>query len=204
MSSVPPISPSPPPRTPGAALSPGELQMIRDAIRARRYVRGAARVAFFSAASMIAIGALSLIFSVMPLSLFDAAVSIALLALGYGEFRGSVLMKRADPAAPWFLCRNQLMLIAMVAVVCPIVIYRMIPDIDQAFTSNPELNQLLDQKVVHNGAVHYAPFVVAGLVALVALSQGSLALYYITRKRRIRDYQDATPEWVQQVLATTA
>lgn len=178
--------------------------MVHDAIRARRYIRAAARVAFFSAASMIAIGALSLIFSIWPFSFFDTAVSIALLVLGYGEFRGSVRMKRADPSAPWFLCRNQLILIAFVAVICPFVVYRMIPDIDEAFTTNPELNQLLDEKAMHTTALHYAPLVVAGMVALVALSQGGLALYYLTRKRRIREYKEATPQWVQDVLATTA
>ncbi len=205
----------PPPHAPGTPLSVSEMQLIQQATTARHYIRSAARVAFMSAASMLAIAVISLVLSLLSFNVFDIVVSLALLTVGYFEYRGSNLMKRADSSAPWYLCRNQLIFIAMVAILCPIFVYRLIPEVDEAFATNPELNEVLNQSPdirsdihgmqtqIHQTSVHYAPYVIGGAIAVVAFSQGGLALYYLTRKRRVREYQEATPEWVRNVLNTT-
>ena len=203
-------------RDPSAPLTPADMLLVKKAIIARRYVRRAAWVALFSAGTMLALGALSLLLALLSLSPFEIAVSIALIAFGYGEYRGAVRMKRADASAPWFLCRNQLLFIAFIAVLTPIVVYRYIPVLDGFFALSPEFNEALTelpgmqgdiqsmQTKIHQASIHYAPYVVAAIILLVAVSQGSLALYYFRCKARIRKYQDATPEWVQNVLAATA
>lgn len=213
-----------PPKSEAAPALPGEdepidedgfpISPLRDqdhlwfvqASRLHRPLAGAASIARASGLSLMIMGAATAfvgILSVMTGGTFlPIVLGAILLTLGTMERSGAVAMAAANMRAPGQLARNQLSLLVIV--------------VASAWVSGAgsELGAML-QELVQGGSVPQelqarmtalASVLSRGLVipaAVVGLAvNGSLAVYYLTRKRPIGLFHRELPPWVVNIVTT--
>ena len=182
-------------------LASADYAAVRQALAARRPVQRAARIARASAISTLLIGAISLPIVVLSPSWMGAVATVALFTVGAIEYRGADLLSKAQLRAASLLARNQLLLLGLVVLYCVGQIVRaqqappggMLSAETRAQVADliPNLDQMVRDWVIFG----------YGLVILLSLAcQGGLAWYYFTRRRYLRDIQNATPPWIQRLF----
>ena len=76
------------------------------------------------------------------------------------------------------------------------------PDTRSQLAGMPDVAQALDSQMAPYARL--APLMIYGFYGLVIvasiLSQGGLALYYFTRRRRLEAFTRETPEWVRRLF----
>lgn len=191
-------------------LGEADYAAVRQAVRLRRPVLRAARVARSSAivALVIAFGALPwLLF--WP-SLLDLFIVAAVGAAGLVELVGYGRMRRGGASAAGLLAKNQLALLAAIALYA---VARMIafsteevklsvlsPEVRAQLSTMPSIAAAIDADVER-----FAPILVYGfygtVIAVTILVQGGMALYYATRRQRIETFRRAMPPWIRRLFA---
>ncbi len=207
-----PIMPAARPATPPAAadpLSPEHHRLLRQAAAARRPIRRAARVARSSAITILAIGTLGVPFLIFWPSWLGLLVVVGIATVGIVEYVGARRMRRGEPTAAAFLGRNQLAFMGLIAAYCILQMLTFSPeqaraaldssDLQEVFSLVPEMRQDVEQQVQQ--WVPVATYGFYSLVILLSLGfQGSLALYYFTRRRHLEAVHQSTPEWIRRLF----
>jgi len=182
---------------------------VRQAVRARRRVKGAARTALFSGAVTLAIGLLAAPFALIWPSASGVIVVVGVCAVGAVELVGYGRMRRAEPSAARFLGLNQLALLGVVTLYCVMQMAAFSPQEAQAAAMSPEVRSQLSAvpemaRSIDNLVLQWAPIVTYGFYSLViglsVCSQGGMALYYFTRRKHIERFNRATPEWIRRLF----
>ncbi len=200
--SVPPISGQDGP------LAEMHYAMIRQSVIGRSGVDRTARTARISGNSILVIGILSVLLSLLSLSISALLVTGAICVVGLVELRGARRLKKADPSACTMLGINQLAFLAVIIVYCVLQMFTPPAEIKSLVVSN-ETRQLMPQMQELNRMVtdidRIAMPVYYGFYGLVivlsAAFQGGLALYYFGRRKLVEAYLQSTPAWIQRLSA---
>lgn len=179
-------------------LSPEQLRELRDAgARARRIV-AAGRVASFNGWSIGIFAALTLLFGLGSVVVLGLGVGLGVVA--WNEFRGRAMLRRFEPSAGRFLCRNQLGLMALIVAWSVWSVWRVTlgpPD--------PEMAQLQALLGVEPELIdQLAVLLYLGVIVATAVFQGLNARYYFGRVALTKAYLEETPAWVVQVQRSAA
>jgi hypothetical protein len=140
-----------------------------------RPLRRASRMARTSGASVIAVGAV-LIAGQVIWTLSTWPCGLVLVLLGASECRASRGLLRADPAAPRLLALHQ------VAVFATVLLYA----VAQSWVTE-------DVSADMRGGLAAAVLVSAGTQAIVVT-------YYLSRRRLLARFRDATDSWVHRLM----
>ncbi len=168
--------------------------------RVRRLFRAAsvAKINGWTAGVFGATAVLSGIFSWPAL-----VVGLCLCFASWRELRGAGMLRRADPRAPAHLAWNQAVIVGAVAFYCvasALPILRAPASV--LATGDPQADELL--RPYADGISAIALGVYGLVIVITALSQGLLALYYLSRQRVLTEYRSRTPEWAVDVIARSA
>lgn len=143
-------------------------------------------------------GLLTILFSLFGPDLVGLALGAVLLATGVVEQRASARLRRADPAAPVLLARNELVL--MGAIVTYAVLRLTVLRDDSAALER----QLGDTRGlgIDVGALMESlnTMVFATVAAVSLLYQGGMARYFLRRRAMLAEYVDSCPEWARAVV----
>ena len=193
----------------GPPLTETHYAEVRQAVRARRRVKGAARTALFSGAVTLAIGVLAAPFVLVWPSASGVMIVVGVCAVGAVELVGYRRVRRAEPSAARLLGLNQLALLGVVALYCMMQMAAFSPEEAQAAAMSPEVRAQLNAvpemaRSIDNLVLRWAPIVTYGFYSLViglsVCSQGAMALYYFTRRKHIERFNRATPQWIRRLF----
>jgi hypothetical protein len=196
---IPFTAPAPPPIQ--SPLNPAHLAELKLADQRSKKIHRAVFVAASDAtlsAIFTAITALSAFFS--PSSIF---LAIALGIITFNSFRGAKRLRALDLAAPKFLALNQVALAAILTTYASISIYLALhtpSEISAAITAEPMLAPTLGSIAKLERLLTLAVY--GGLILGTLLAQGLAALYYLSRKKHLQAYINATPPWILQLQKT--
>ncbi len=198
--------------TPVAGPMP-EAQAAELARAGKRWkkVRRAASVSRFSAWTLGLFAAVSLLIGISDVQ--AAIIGVLLGMVCIIEFRGSAILGRAEERGAVLLAWNQILLMGLIIVYC---VYKAFFAEHQSLVSDPQVADLLGdaetraalEAQVGSGLTSLidpsnTASLVRGFYLIVALAamltQGLMSLYYIDRRRVVREYLAATPAWVVQV-----
>lgn len=164
----------------------------------RKRINRALFTAGFSAWSLAVFAALSL-----PFVLFDpksGLVAVGLSFIAYREFTGRHKLKQLRPSAAQHLGWNQVLLCGLIALYAGWQIISTLAGPSpyaEAIDTTPELASTL--KPIEELVTFATLAFYAGVLLIGVLTQGSLALYYFTRRRRICTYLEETPGWIVEI-----
>jgi hypothetical protein len=211
-----PAGPPPAPTTAPAQTGPlgeADLLLIRQAGERLVAIKKAARTASISAGVTLAIGICSLPFVVLSPSWDGALIAVGVCVVGLVERRGARRLRQADPSAARLLGRNQLAFLALIILYCAVQMiafarggtaFLLSPETRSAAADVPDIAKQLDSLM----APGFLPLLVYGFYGLVIVlsifSQGGLALYYFTRRKRLEAFNRDTPDWVRGLLLGAA
>lgn len=173
-----------------------------------RPLKRCARVAWLSSVTLIGFGALSLLMALAGADASGALVGGVVLGVGAAEavFRGQ--LERGDARAPGRLALNQVVLILAASAYC-LVRLTASPEQMGSLVFSPETSAALadaegslatmghDLETMAAGLVR---LVYGAMLAAVVVGQGSLALYYASKRRAVTAYVDEVPAWAREVL----
>ena len=155
-------------------------------------VLGAAKVAALTGWTVGAFGVLSLLFSL--LSPTGVLVGGALVAVAWNELEGRKLLLRFDPEGPRRLARNQLWLLAVIALYCGWAIYK------ARFRPSAEIGEL--ESLLGLGKGFFTGAAVAGYAMVLVVGaafQWGMYRYHAARTRLVEEYVAHTPAWIVEV-----
>jgi hypothetical protein len=152
----------------------------------------AGRVAAVTGWSVVAFGVLSLLASL--LSPKGVLVGGALLWVGWNELEGRKMLLRLDPEGATRLARNQLWLLAVVALYCIWAIYR------SQTHPVPETSELESLLGLGEGFIAEAEAAFYALVLAAALAfQWGMYRFHRARVTLVEAHLRQTPSWVVEV-----
>jgi hypothetical protein len=193
---------------PASPLDEMQFLVLRQAVIRRRPIRRAARVARWSAWTILVIGLAGWPVLLLAPSLSSLVVVCGICAIGVMEYIGAGKLQRGQRDAPAFLARNQLIFVILIAAYC---VYQMITfssdEMQAAAGLSGKDSELMglggsDLKRMFDVMMPVAVYGFYSLVMLVsAVCQGGLALYYITRRKHIEVFERDAPPWVKRILA---
>jgi hypothetical protein len=183
-----------------------QFLVLRQAVIRRRPIRRAARVARWSAWTILVIGMAGWPVLLLAPSISSLVAVCGICAIGALEYVGAGKLQRGQRDAPAFLARNQLIFVCLIAAYC---VYQMITFRPDELQSAAGLSKKDVELLGLGGAGDLTrtlmPVAVYGFYSLVMLvstvCQGCLALYYITRRKHIENFERDAPLWVKRVLA---
>jgi hypothetical protein len=192
----------PPPMPPASPqLTPENLRQLQAARDAMKRLRRVVRVAQFDGWSVGIFGGLTFLVSVV--SLLTGSIDLLSLFLGAGmigvafvELRGAARIAQLDLATPRTLAFNQVVLAGLLIFYA---IWKLGSGGGDSYAAeiaaNPELRDIAEPIQEITKYIYSAIYLT--LIAVAIFGQGSLALYYFTRTKLIREYAAQTPEWIQ-------
>ena len=181
-------------------LSPQHLAQLDQARGRRKKIDRALWTAGFSAWSLAVFAVLSLPFVLLALDWQGGLVVAGLMFIACREFTGRHKLKQLQASAARHLGCNQLLLCGLIALYAGWQIVNTLTgpsSYTQAIAATPELASTLEPLEELKAFVTLAMY--SAVLVIGLLTQGSLALYYFTRKKHIRSYLDETPQWVVEV-----
>ena len=190
-------------------LTENHYAEVRQAVRARRRVRRAARTALSSGSITLMIGVLAAPFVLVWPSASGLMIVAGVCTVGAVELVGYGRMRRAEPSAARLLGANQLALLGLIALYCVMQIVAFSPEEVRAAALSPEVRAQLSAvpemaRSIDNLVLRWAPILTYGFYSLViGLSvcfQGGMALYYFTRRKHIERFNRATPPWIRRLF----
>jgi hypothetical protein len=169
-----------------------------------------------SASVTLVIGVASVPFVALSPSWDSILIVAGIGVIGVVEYIGYKRLRRGDPSAARFLGRNQLAFLALIAFYCAVQMISfsrgglqaalLSPDTRSQLAGMPDVAQALDSQMAPYARM--MPLMVYGFYGLVIVvsifSQGGLALYYFTRRKRLEAFARETPEWVRRLFIETA
>jgi hypothetical protein len=155
-------------------------------------IRGAAKVAAFTGWTVGAFGVLSLLAGLFSLS--GVLVGGALLAVAWNELEGRKLLLRFDPAGPRRVAKNQLWLLAVIAVYCVWSIYNVRA---HPAAGTTELETLLELGEGFVAGLMSAAY--AAVLGVAAIFQYGIYRYHAARIPMMEEYLAETPPWIVEV-----
>ncbi len=194
---------------PVSPLEEAHFSLLRRAMDGRRPVRKAARTARFSAITILAIGIISIPLVLLSPSWAGFLVVTGICVIGVVEYIGSQRMRQGLPSAAVFLARNQLAFVAVILVYCLVQMLTFSSKQARSALISPEMQSQLSQlpgleQDIEQELEFWAPIATYGFYSLVMVLsigvQGSLALYYFTRKRHLEALAQANPPWVRRLF----
>jgi hypothetical protein len=192
------VSALPPPLPAGVAapqLSPENLHQLHLARTAMRKVRRAAAVATIDGWTIGTFGVLTAL-----VGLFDVTgvvMGLGMVAIACVELRGAARLRRLEAPAAAALGWNQIALGTLLlayAVWRLTVVMRGGGEYAAIAASDPQIGRMLEP---FEGLTRLVLQTVYGtLIAVAVFGQGSMALYYFTRRAHVRSYLSQTPPWI--------
>jgi uncharacterized membrane protein (DUF485 family) len=191
-------------------LNEEHYREIARALKLRRPVQKATRVAYSSAVTTLVLALLSLLCALYWFSWLGTLISLAFVGSGIVEFVGYRRLLRADESAPRLLAFNQLALCGIIAVYCLVSMLQvhhidLTPDISPAMrrelagTGSGGMLDSLDKIVP---LLYYAVYIVLLITSLMV--QGGMAVYYYTRGTALMTYHQLTAAWITRLLNQVA
>ncbi|MCE9591698.1 MAG: hypothetical protein K8S99_14380 [Planctomycetes bacterium] len=189
--------------TPQITVTPAMQQEVAAARKRRTKIDRAAGVASFNGWCAAILAAISL-----PFAFFSptSAVAAAVLATtAFIEFRGRRMLRALDTRAPVLLACNQFAFGAIIVAYAAWNIYLVKHGqggYADVIAQHPELSDALGPlgaMIQKMEALTYCLLMLGTL-----LFQGGTGVYYLTRRRYLREYLAETPEWVTQMLRAAA
>ena len=188
-------APAPPPQ-----MTPEHFRQIAEARTAWRRIRRSVGVARFDGWTIGLVGGLTALFSLTsPGGLILGAGMLAIAAV---ELWAAARLGRLDPRAPRILGFNQ------IAIATLLIVYAAWNLYTTAYGPPPSAHMTADEREVIgmlgsstfddlSRQAYYAVYFI--LIAVAVFGQGSLALYYFSRGRHVRDYLARTPHWIAEM-----
>lgn len=196
-SNVPPI-----PATPALPyFSPENLQELEAARKKARKVRRAVSVANFDGWTIAIFGAITLATGLSNLT--NIALGLGLGAVAYFELRNAARLKRLDPDAARLLGFNQLALAMILIIYACWQLYLSSGSggaAEALGVTDPAVAQMLGPVQDLTIMIYHAIY--GALILIAVFAQGSMALYYFSRVRLVRNYVAETPEWITTLQKT--
>jgi hypothetical protein len=187
-------------------LGPQHHVALATANKRARKIRTAAGVAAFNGWGTAVLAACSAPFALF--SILGCLVLLGLTVVAYNEFHGRQRLLLFDPAAARLLGWNQLGFLGLIVAYCA---WMLCTGLTSANPIAAEMahNLDLERTLGSMGQVDYlyraTVVVFYGTVIFLALIfQGLNAVYYFTRRKYVVSYLAETPDWVMEVLRTTA
>lgn len=171
-----------------------------------------ASVARASGTVMLVLGLLAAIGGLVAMNMVTLVMGLIVATLGSMERSSGGDLARVTPSAPNRLALNQVLVFGLVATYCFFQIKGVDVQTAQALAAMEDrIQQLPDenqretvrqfvQTVGDNGVTYF--FIAVGVVSLIF--QGMLAMYYLGKKKRIREFHDELPPWVSGIVKTIA
>jgi hypothetical protein len=179
-------------------FTPDNLLELEAAKKGARKVKRAVAVANFDGWTIAIFGAITLAMGMSDAT--NIVLSLALGAVAYVELRNAARLKRLQPDAARTLGFNQLALAAILIVYALWQIHtasRSGGTADVLGVSDPDVAQMLGSSQQLQDLTRMAVHAIYGALILIAVcAQGSMALYYFTRAKLVRQYLIQTPDWI--------
>lgn len=179
------------------SIADSDRELLARAAELQRPLRRAAAVAHANGLGLVIFGALTLCVSVLDPDVPGLLLGAVVLWAGLAERRAALRLLAAERRAPRDLARNELVLLAAIAVYAVARLTVLRPSAEEwqstleAVMTTEEAAELWDSAVD-------AGF---GMVLVVALAyQGSLARYFWRRQADLERFLNAVPEWAREVL----
>ena len=193
-------------------LGESDFLAIRQATAARKAVKSAARVALTSSVVTLCIGVSAVPFVIFWPSWLGVAMAVGLCTIGVVEYCGHRRMLKAEPSAARILGLNQLAFVGLICFYCVVQMLTfsteemksaaLSPEVRSQLTAMPSMEDGIDNQIDKLGPVIVYGFY--GLVIVLSVfSQGGLAIYYFTRRKRLEYFQSQTPEWIRRLFIET-
>ena len=192
-------------------LDPAQSQAISSARKAQRGFAFAIKLAKFNGVSLLLAAALSVMLALFDPGLLLSAAALA--ACGWLELHAGKRLARYEPRALRWLAGNQLLLMAAVVIYAGVQLRATLSgqsSLSAELARHPELATLLasiDDPAVQDilasmdDMYRYGKLLVYAIVIGVTLVvQGSAALYYLSRRKHLREFVTGTPGWVREHL----
>jgi hypothetical protein len=163
---------------------------------------------------MLVSGVLTMLFGLLAVNVVTIVIGLVFAVLGTIERGAGNDMALAKASAPTRLAINQLLIFGLVAGSCFMSLKDLNMDGAQAMTeSEAQIAQLpaeaqgvaqqMAQQMAEMGpSIVYTIF--GAVAALSLIFQGTMAAYYLSRRRKIRDFDDELPPWVGDIVRTVA
>jgi hypothetical protein len=182
-------------------LNPSHLAELQLADKRSRKIRRAATVATIDASLSAFFTALTALSAILSPSAILLAIPLGIVT--FNSFRGAKRLRALDLTAPKFLALNQLALAAILITYASISIYlasRGSSGFSSAVNSEPTLAPMLANIQQLYWIISLAIY--GSLIVGTILAQGLAALYYLSRKKHLQEYINATPPWILQLQKT--
>lgn len=187
-------------------LSDAHLNQIKLASKRAKPIEKAIRYANFSGWTTLLAGALSLPFALGNLPMMIFALVIA--GVGTRELTLRRQLMKLDLRAPKKLAINQLMLgsalityaLYMLIATPSKTLIESAMEADPVMQSTPELAGMMDD-LIQLEQVATAMMYIA-MILLAFVFQGSTALYYLLKSKKLKKMHKHTPDWVIKVYQT--
>jgi hypothetical protein len=177
-------------------LSPENLQQLQVARLAMRKVRRAASMAAFDGWTVGSFGALTFLLGLPDLS--SILLGLGMVAIAFVEIRGGNRLKRLDASAARMLAWNQVVLGTLLLIYSLwriFAVMRAPSGYGEALAgSDPQLQEMLAPVEGLTRVVMMTVY--AALIAIAIFGQGSMALYYYSRRKHVESYLTHTPPWI--------
>ena len=130
-------------------------------------------------------------------------------ALGFIERSSGNDISACKVSAPTRLAWNQLMLFAVITLYCGVQMKSfqgeqaasaLTPEVKQQLADSPQLTGMMEQLDSIGPMVVYGFF--GFLVVMSLLFQGGMAMYYLSRRKRIQRFHQELPPWVSRIVLT--
>lgn len=176
-------------------FTPENLQELEAARKSARKVRRAVSVANFDGWTIAIFGAITLAMGLTDFT--NIGLGLGLGAVAYLELRNAGRVKRLDADAARILGFNQLALAGILIIYACWELYvssRSGGTAAALGVTDPDVAQMLGPVQDLTTMISHAVY--GSLILIAVFAQGSMALYYFTRVRLIRNYVATTPEWI--------
>lgn len=180
-----------------AVLNPQQLASLVEASHRAKKVRRCATVATLGGWTTGAFGFISLLFLPLSFSWPGAMISLGLVAVAVGEFRGAAMVRRFDPRGASSLARNQGLLGISLVVYAT---WRLVAGLSagvpaSGLSGDPQVDAMVA------GITRLATIGVYGSLAAVGIVMpGLTAWYYASRRRHIAAFRHGTDASVVEAL----
>lgn len=192
---VPPPQVPPPPQ-----IAPEHLVQLQNAKRGMRKIRRAISTATFDGGTLVVFGLMTFILGMGDV--VSVALGVGLMAIGAIELYAARRLKRLEPPAIGFLFWNQIALGSMLLIYAIWRVFDVVhnpansalaTEAAAAGLNAGDLQGLagLDQSITL--------LVYSSLMAVAVFGQGSMALFYFTRRKHLHAYLAQTPPWITQM-----
>lgn len=187
-------------------------QLYRPLDKCAATARASGGILMTSGVLTLFFAAISAAFGGLQENLVTFVVGLILITLGLIERSAGQDVALCKVSAPSRLAWNQLMLFGIIALSCGMQMktYQgeqaaaaLTPEMQQQLAeSNPELAGMMANLQSIGPTVVYTFF---GFIVLTSLMfQGGMALYYLSRRRRIQRFHQELPPWVSRIVLTVA